>query len=104
MEKLKVFDRARGWNGYERAKTKEEKLLLLQKLVVNMVGELGEFANEVRKGIENGNYPEKELKEELIDIFNFLLKTSFALEMDLKKEFFDKLEKNKKRFPPKQKC
>ena len=38
------------------------------------------------------------LKEELIDVFMYLLKLFVLLKIDVDKEFFKKLEFNKKRF------
>ena len=73
----------------------------LEHLIVCVVGELGEFANVVKK-IRRGefNYGEKkgELSEELADIFIYVVKLSNLLRTDLETEFLEKLDKNRLRF------
>jgi len=73
----------------------------LEHLLVCIMGELGEFSNIVKK-IKRGDFKlsdkTNELTDELADIFIYLLKISNQMDIDLEKSFFDKLEKNKKRF------
>lgn len=74
-------------------------------------GEMGEFANLVKKKLrlksgrvrndELGKNFNKELSEELIDILIYLLKLSIVLNTDLEKEYFKKLKKVKSRFSKK---
>lgn len=98
IEYLREFDKKRMWNHYDEAKTREEKLELLQKQIVSLLGEFGEFANLVKKYRRDGTwYPEK-LKEEVTDMFIFLLKISQTLEMDLEEEFYKKMKINEERF------
>ena len=98
IERLKTFDRAHGWNGYEKAKTREEKIAELYKQVVHMTGELGEFANELKKDNRDGTWRPEVLQEEVADMQIFLLKIALTLDMNLKKVFFEKVKKNEKRF------
>ncbi len=98
LEHLKQFDRERGWNNYELAKTSKEKREILYKEIVNMLGEFGELANEVKKGSRDNTWEIEKLREEMADTFIFFLKISFILEMDIKKEYFKKMKQNEERF------
>lgn len=98
IQKLIQFDRARNWNEYEQAKSNEEKIRVLEKLIVNLVGELGEFANEVKKGRRENELRQEKMKEELADTFIFLLKLALTLEMNLKEETLKKIKVNEERF------
>lgn len=95
---LVEFDRKRGWNEYEQEMTNEQRVQYLSHLLVGMMGELGEFANEVKNCHRDKSWREQQLKEELTDTFIFLLKLAMTLKIDLKEEFYKKMEKNDKRF------
>ena len=97
-EHLLKFDRERGWNTYEALNTKEEKINELKNQVVNCLGELGELANEVKKCGRDNTWNESNLKEEVADIFIFLMKIANTLDMDLKEEVLKKIKINEKRF------
>jgi NTP pyrophosphatase (non-canonical NTP hydrolase) len=79
----------------------ENNVEALEHLVVCLVGEVGEFANVLKK-CKRGDYPlsdkKRELDEELTDIFIYLIKISNQLKVDLEKNFLDKLEKNRLKF------
>ncbi len=98
IQQLIEFDRARNWNEYEQAKSNEEKIRVLEKLIVNLVGELGEFANEVKKGRRENELHTEKLREELADTFIFLLKLALTLDMNLKEETLRKIKTNEERF------
>lgn len=95
---LLEFDRQRNWNDYEKAVTETEKLEVLNKQIVNLLGEFGEFANEVKKCRRDKVWKEKELKEELADMYIFLLKMVFTLNMNLETETLQKIKINETRF------
>ena len=74
-----------------------------------LAGELGEFANLVKKYYRQEKLNTKvttddkrdykpEMKEEIIDIFTYLLIVANILDIDIEKEYLAKLEKNKQRF------
>ncbi len=75
-----------------------------------LFGECGELANIIKKYIrsveaggkdtisERGRRYMEEAREELADIFSFILKMAMVLDADLEEEYFKKLEKNKKKF------
>ncbi|MCX8179425.1 MAG: nucleotide pyrophosphohydrolase [Candidatus Aenigmarchaeota archaeon] len=89
-------------------KIKDEKTFIdrLQYLTVALTGEIGEYANILKKisrDFENLNQSiteqrKKELAEELVDCFIYIVITANLLDIDLEKEYLKKLEKNKKRF------
>ncbi len=86
--------------------TEAGKIERLEFLTVALTGEVGEFANIVKKisrdHISLKMKPEDEklenLKEELTDCFIYLMVIANFLNMDLETEYFRKLEFNKKRF------
>jgi NTP pyrophosphatase (non-canonical NTP hydrolase) len=78
-----------------------ETLDVLEHLVVCLAGELGEFANEVKKVIRGDSRYEAALpalKEELADIFIYVLKLGNQMSIDLEAEYFKKLRTNEERF------
>lgn len=73
--------------------------------LIGLIGEIGELANIVKKInllIDNGieikpdTVHEKEdgIREELIDAFIYLIRISDIFELDLEKDYLEKLEKN----------
>ena len=78
----------------------------LEFLTLALTGELGEFANIVKKisrdHMSFKSKPDDErlehLKEELTDCFIYLMVIANFLDIDLEKQYFKKLEFNKKRF------
>ncbi|MEM5777055.1 MAG: MazG nucleotide pyrophosphohydrolase domain-containing protein [Candidatus Aenigmatarchaeota archaeon] len=89
-------------------KIEDEKTFIerLQYLVVALTGEIGEYANIVKKVSRDFEHLDqsiseerrKELTEELIDCFIYIIITANLLNIDLEKEYLKKLEKNKQRF------
>lgn len=73
----------------------------LEHLVVCMMGEVGEFANELKK-VVRGDAPYEERKaalaEELTDTFIYLIKIAAQTGIDLESEYLKKLERNRERF------
>lgn len=86
----------------------DEKVLIqrLQYLTVALAGEVGEYANIVKKisrDFENlkdpiSNERKQALIEEMTDCFIYIIIIANLLEVDLEKEYMKKLEKNKQRF------
>lgn len=99
------FDKSKGWD-WGNPESEKEKMDNLKYASIALSGEVGEFANIIKKlsreiEYNNGKIEEKNienLREELIDIFIYTIKASIALDMDLKKEYYKKLKKNTKRF------
>lgn len=85
------------WNG----KITDENVELLEFLVVSITGEVGEVANIVKK-IVRGDFTlgdkKSEIQEELADIFIYLIKMAYQLDINLEKAYINKMKKNKNRF------
>ena len=105
FEKQIEFDSKRP--GWERGgKSPEETVQDLVYDTIGISGEIGEFANIVKKILRNKNHdgtmPTEEqyakLREELVDVFIYLMKLSLSLGGDLEEDYFKKLEYNDKRF------
>jgi NTP pyrophosphatase (non-canonical NTP hydrolase) len=73
----------------------------LEHLIVCLLGELGEFANIVKK-VRRGDMPlsaaKTELDEELVDVFIYLLKIAGQFNVDLEKGYEIKMKKNIEKF------
>ena len=82
------------------------KFELIKDMTIALAGEVGEFANIVKKINRDrkvaGQEPPKvrvdELKEELVDCFIYIIILANLLELDLEKGYLEKTEKNHKRF------
>lgn len=100
IEFQRGFDRKRGWNQYEKCETPEEILDFMQHFVLVMVEELGEVAR-VRKQVlrDRKSLSMKGLKDEIVDLFVYLLQASIALHMNLEKEYLRKMKESEQRFP-----
>jgi NTP pyrophosphatase (non-canonical NTP hydrolase) len=98
----KDFDKRyfRKWN---ESATKSE---FLQSMLVALIGEVGEFANIVKKAVRDEKTLGKtldgdtigKLKEELADCFIYTVILGNILEMDLEEEYYKKMKFNEKRF------
>ena len=82
------------------------KINFLKDMTIALTGELGEFANVIKKMDRDrktmGEDPSEErldkLKEELTDCFIYMIILSNVLEMDIGKEYLKKTKFNEKRF------
>ena len=96
------FDQAHGVTKPFFVPISSSNLSELEHLVVCMVGEVGEFANELKKIVRgDASYEERKsaLAEELADTFIYLIKIAAQTGIDLESEYLKKLEKNRRRFP-----
>lgn len=79
----------------------EKNIEHLQFLVLSLAGEVGEMANCVKKvvrGDEEYTTSKEKLSEELADVFIYVLKLAYQLNIDLEKAYFQKLKINEERF------
>ena len=84
----------------------DEQITILKDMIIALTGELGEFANAVKKisrdrnaiGTEPSEEMLEKLKEELTDCFIYVIILSNILKMDIEKEYLEKTEFNHKRF------
>ena len=107
MEIQKEFDSIHGWTPQPYL---EDILLAINKDIIGIVGELGEFSNQIKKLnlISDSNkknelqisYNEKKenLSEEIVDTFIYIIRLASHLEIDLEQEYLKKLEINKVKF------
>lgn len=83
------------------SKITDSNIEMLEFLLVSLTGEVGEFANIVKK-IARGDFELEEVKdnlrEELTDIFIYLMKLSYQLDIDLEESYLNKKKKNEERF------
>lgn len=82
-------------------KITDNNLEILEFLLVAFAGEFGEVSNIVKK-IVRGDYSldEKrdEISEEIADMFAYLIKLSYQLNIDLEESYIKKVNKNQERF------
>ncbi len=79
----------------------EKNLEHLQFLVLSLAGEVGEMANCVKKvirGDEQYLTSKDRITEELTDVFIYVLKLAYQMNVDLERSYLQKLEINKSRF------
>jgi len=98
IDRQRAFDSAHNWNNYDSQLSEEELIDALHRGTVDLLGELGEFANDVKKSRRESGLRRQELREELTDTFIYLLKLSLLLEMDLDEEHRKKIKQNYARF------
>lgn len=98
------FDKKHGWDW--ETDNEKERLDHMTYAVVALCGEVGEFSNLVKKAmrehISTGNLMsddiKEKLREEIVDVFIYVLKTAVGLDMNLEEEFFEKLKRNEEKF------
>ncbi len=95
----KEFDRKLGWNVYENLSTDGKTVDYMQLTVLKFSEEVGEIAQEVRRILRDKEpFNSEAFKQELIDIFVYLIQASIALKMDLAQEYYKKMKMNEQRF------
>jgi len=105
FEFQKAFDAKRGWD-WSHPKDKKEQMQFLQHGTIALAGEVGEFANTLKKAMRHyestGELPSKEvyenLNEEIVDVFIYVVKLSIALGLNLSDGYYDKMKVNDKKF------
>ena len=96
------FDRGHGVAKRFFVPISSDNLHDLEHLVVCLVGEVGEFANELKKVVRgDASYEERQaaLAEELADTFIYVIKIAAQTGIDLESEYLKILEKNRQRCP-----
>jgi NTP pyrophosphatase (non-canonical NTP hydrolase) len=99
------FDTAHGFQ--TNFGSNEEKYTQISKDLVGLLGEVGEFANIVKKitlqidrsaeVVQLDQY-EQCLREELVDSWIYLLRLASILNMDLQDEYLKKMKINEKKY------
>lgn len=99
FELQKEFDRKLGWNTYEKCRAPEETLKFMEHFVLVMVEELGEISRVWKQYYrDKQDFAVEQLRHELVDIFVYSMQACMALNMDLEKDYLDKLRYNEDRF------
>jgi len=102
-----IIKKQQGFDSSHKGKFKwdqkidDEHLEVLQFLLLSMVGEFGEASNIVKKVVRGDKKLEEVkdiLSEEIIDIFIYVIKLIYQLDIDIDKVYNLKMEKNKTRF------
>jgi NTP pyrophosphatase (non-canonical NTP hydrolase) len=79
----------------------ETRVQLFSFLAISILGELGEFANIIKK-IQRGDTTLEssltQLRAEAVDVFIYLMKVCRQLDMDLEQAYLEKLRINAERF------
>lgn len=98
------FDREHGWTPVPH--DSNEVCNFIARDLIGLFGEMGEFANVVKKlqleptqdraaSLERAR---PQLAEELVDFFIYVVRVAAYLQIDLEREYIDKLSKNDVRF------
>jgi NTP pyrophosphatase (non-canonical NTP hydrolase) len=101
MEFQRKFDDAHGWRWSAEPNKKMDKL---KDGTICLAGEVGEFANVLKKIVRHSerSMPDGELwaslRDELTDVFIYLIKLADLLEVELDKSYFEKMSTNARRF------
>lgn len=107
MELKKLIELQREFDSKHKSNFKwdeevtNENIQILANLVLSLAGETGELANLVKKTVRGDfdlSIARHEISEELADIFIYLMKISYQMNINLEEAFLLKLDKNKKRF------
>ena len=101
LKKQRAFDEQHAGDIPFFTEIGEANLDDLEHLIVCLLGELGEFANLVKK-VRRGDMPlsiaKRELDEELVDVFIYLLKIAGQFNVDLESGYVQKMERNAEKF------
>lgn len=101
LERQRAFDERHSGDIPFFIEINEKNLHELEHLVVCLVGELGEFANILKK-VRRGDFSlasaKGELDEELVDVFIYLLKIAGQFNVDLESGYENKMLKNASKF------
>lgn len=101
MDFQKEFDSRHEGNFKWDTKVSDENLEFLEFLVIALMGEVGETANIIKK-ILRGDFKlsekKEDLEEEISDIFAYLLKLSYQMDIDMESTYLKKMKINEERF------
>lgn len=97
----KQFDENHSSNFKWNERITQDNIEILEYLLLCMVGEFGEASNLVKK-VVRGDYSleevREELSEEVIDMFIYVIKLIYQLNIDVEEVYLNKMKKNNERF------
>lgn len=101
MQLQRQFDEQHASNFQWDEKVSEENLNMLKFIMISLAGEVGEMAGIIKKILRgdfslNSSLPA--ISDECADIFAYLIKMCYQLNINLEDAFLQKLEKNRNRF------
>ena len=96
MLEARNFVSERKWDSYHSPKN----LSIALSIEAAELMEIFQWMND-QESLEISNNPEKmdQIKDELSDVFHCLLRICDVLNIDLKNSFFEKVKKNKQKYP-----
>jgi NTP pyrophosphatase (non-canonical NTP hydrolase) len=107
MELNKIIELQKAFDSKHYSKHKwneiinDENIELLDHLIIALMGELGEFSNILKK-INRGDFTleeaKQELSEEITDMFIYIIKLIYQLNIDIEYNYEEKLYKNINKF------
>lgn len=95
------FDSQHAGNYAWNAKIDESSVHVLEHLILATIGEVGEAANILKKVIRGDRSFEdsrQEIAEEIADIFIYVLKIIYQMDIDIEAEYYKKMASNQVRF------
>jgi NTP pyrophosphatase (non-canonical NTP hydrolase) len=96
QEFYEQFVKERNWENFHNPKN----LVMALSVEVAELVELFQWINEEQSlNIVNNLKKKQAVKEEMADIFSYLIRLATILNIDLEKAFWEKFEKNKKKYP-----
>lgn len=79
----------------------DDNIHLLEYLLICLVGEFGETSNIIKKVIRGDkrlNDVKESISEEIVDMFIYIIKMGYQLNIDIEEEYLKKLHRNDMRF------
>lgn len=101
IELQKEFDSDHSSTYNWNTKIDENNIHILEHILLATVGEIGETANILKKVIRGDRSFEdakRELSEEITDVFIYVIKLIYQMDIDIEYEYLKKMKENSKRF------
>tara|TARA_B100000029_G_C17534690_1_gene944451 strand:+ start:773 stop:1120 length:348 start_codon:yes stop_codon:yes gene_type:complete len=95
QRRLKKFAEVRNWKQFHSPKN----LVMALSVEVAELVEIFQWSNSSGNDEINDPETQEKIKEEIADIFNYLLKISDELDLDLEEVIHKKIDKNEKKYP-----
>jgi dCTP diphosphatase len=95
---LHQFGKERGWEKY---KTPKNLCMALSVEVAELMEAFQWIDGEESTAIKNNEKLMQPIKEEMADVFSYLVQIADALEVDIEKVFWEKTKKNEQKYPSK---
>lgn len=101
IKKQEEFDAVHSGNFNWNQKIGDNNVEIFEFLLIALMGEMGETSNLLKK-VLRGDYSlddvYTDIKEEIIDMFIYVIKMCYQLDIDIETEYCKKMNKNTERF------